>query len=193
MSRDRFISDNLYSMRERFKRNHEETNSGSVLPENTPYSSEIKPVVQEEQAPRTSPVQTRLSAISSDSSANEKKRDIRELEGRLMRDLSFLEAENESLRQRNKILEDFHGTATEVLKKLHEEELSSGQLDQLRNRYFQAYGRFESTFELRNAKSTTDMVNFAAPAAIPSSWPIVAAILISGGFVALTLLFLFGR
>ena len=193
MSRDRFISDNLYSMRERFKRNHEETNPGSVLTENTSPANENKPVVQEEPSPRTSAVQFRTSATASGSSADETKRDIRELEGRLMRDLSFLDAENESLRQRSKVLDNFQQTATDVLNKLHENGLTPGQIDQLRNRYFQTYGRFESTFELRNPRNSADVINSAAPAAVPSSWPTVAAILISGGVVALTLLLLFGR
>ena len=188
MSRDRFISDNLYSMRERFKRNHEENVSASAIPE------ELMPAGKPEASPMPEPVTVnRISGISTGNSNSEIVRDIRELEGRLLRDLSFIDAENEIAQQRNKALSDFRETALNLLDKLKQEKLDTKEIDRLRSSYFQAYGRFEAMFELRKNQKSSSVELPCPPAAPQAVWPMVVAILLSGGLVALTLLLLFGR
>ena len=188
MSRDRFISDNLYSMRERFKRNHEENVSVSTIPE------ELMPAEKPAPAPAQEPVTvSRISCISTTNANSEIVRDIRELEGRLLRDLSFIDAENEIAQQRNKTLSNFRETALNVLDKLKQEQLDTKEIDRLRSTYFQAYGRFEARFELRKNQKSSSVELPCPPAAPQAVWPVVVAILLSGGLVALTLLLLFGR
>ena len=188
MSRDRFISDNLYSMRERFKRNHEENISASTIPE------ELMPAEKPAPAPAQEPVTvSRISGISTTNANSETVRDIRELEGRLLRDLSFIDAENEIAQQRNKTLSNFRETALNILDKLKQEQLDTKEIDRLRSAYFQAYGRFEAMFELRKNQKSSSVELPCPPAAPQAVWPVVVAILLSGGLVALTLLLLFGR
>ena len=188
MSRDRFISDNLYNMRERFKRNHEENVSVSAVPEELISADKPAP------APMQEPVTVnRISGISTGNLNSEIVRDIRELEGRLLRDLSFIDAENEIAQQRNKALSNFRETALNVLDKLKQEKLDTKEIDRLRSSYFQAYGRFEAMFELRKSQKSSGVELPCPPAAPQATWPMVVAILLSGGLVALTLLLLFGR
>ena len=188
MSRDRFISDNLYSMRERFKRNHEENISASAIPE------ELMPAEKPAPVPAQEPVTvSRISGISTTNANSETVRDIRELEGRLLWDLSFIDAENEIAQQRNKTLSNFRETALNILDKLKQEQLDTKEIDRLRSTYFQAYGRFEAMFELRKNQKSSSVELPCPPAAPQAVWPVVVAILLSGGLVALTLLLLFGR
>ena len=187
MARDRFISDNLYNMRERFKRNHAEhltetpaENNEKIVDRSTsgPVAIESSPTVS---APRLP---------SLHSSKDGDNRDRRELEGRLLRDLSFIDAEKEQISYQSAALESFRKIAEELLDELNQDNLTPRQTDLLRIKYFQAYGRFESAVSKRgNAAQATPVQS----SAMPSSWSIIAAISGAAILISLTLCLLFGR
>ncbi|MBE6391355.1 MAG: hypothetical protein E7042_04025 [Lentisphaerae bacterium] len=187
MARDRFISDNLYNMRERFRRNHAEHLS-EVPAENSVEvadRSSSEPV-----APAPAPAVPAPRLPSLNSSKNGDNREKRELEGCLLRDLSFIEAEKELISNRSCAMENFRKIAEELLDELNQENLTPRQTDLLRIKYFQAYGRFEAAVSRRgNAAQTTPVQNSASPA----SWPIIAAISGAAILISLTLFLLFGR
>lgn len=197
MARDRFISDNLYNMRERFKRNHAEHLTFPVTPEAPTGLSEetntedVECPISKPQTVESSPASAsprRLPALSSSKDGDN--REKRELEGRLLRDLSFIEAEKEFIANQNYAMENFRKIAEELLNELNQEDLTPRQTDLLRIKYFQAYGRFESAVSKRgNAAQTTPIPSSAAP----SSWPIIAAIAGAAILISLTLCLLFGR
>lgn len=199
MSRDRFISDNLYSMRERFKQNHADRLPVPSSPEETPETVTVQtdsPSPQTETvpaagtAPATAEKPRHLPSLTADSGDRETNRERRELEGRLLRDLSFIDTESALARQRTEAMERFRKVAAELLEELNAPELSSRRIDMLRIKYFQAYGSFEAALSRRD-HSQGELLQ--APAAPRSNWPMVTAMIVSAAIVSLTLLLLFGR
>ena len=197
MSRDRFISDNLYSMRDRFKQNHAEHVSVPGFGDDGSKEEIISMNSPEKSAeiPHPSPVSSvpssvpRLPALAAADTDPENIRERRDLEGRLLRDLSFIETENELIRRKTDAINRFRNVAEELLNELNAGKLTSRQIDLLRIKYFQAYGSFEAS--VSNSKNA----EFQAPQTqkSQSNWPMVAAIIISAAMVSLTLLLLFGR
>ena len=197
MSRDRFISDNLYSMRERFKQNHAERLPASSSPEETPEAitvQTVSPSPQTETVPAAGTVSAeiprRLPVLTTDSGDRENNRERRELEGRLLRDLSFIDTESALARQRTEAMERFRKVAAELLEELNAPELSFRRIDLLRIKYFQAYGSFEAALSRRDHSQGEHL---QAPANPHSNWPMVTAMIVSAAIVSLTLLLLFGR
>lgn len=203
MPRDRFISDNLYNMRERFKRNHAEHQTVSDAPEadiiadkttETPAEPEKKSfntIDSVVSATTETPQKTvRLPQLAANSSSPENHRDIRELEGRLLRDLSFIDAENELIQQRSEAMKNFRNIAVDLLDELQKEGVSSRQLDLIRIKYFQAYGRFDAVVSQRGNASQTTLPD--AGKSIPV-WPVVSAVAGAALLISLTLIMLFGR
>lgn len=193
MSRDRFISDNLYSMRDRFKQNHAE--HGSVPGHSGDESKEeiismnSPAIPPENSSPAPASSAPRLPALAAADTDPENIRERRDLEGRLLRDLSFIETENELIRRKTDAINRFRNVAEELLNELNAGKLTSRQIDLLRIRYFQSYGSFEASV------SDSKPAEFQTPQTqrSPSNWPMVAAIIISAAMVSLTLLLLFGR
>lgn len=204
MSRDKFISDDLYNMRERFKRSQTANLPGSVqYPEQNPpeeRSSEIKtfssisePHSEPNQnaapaAPRLPKLQNPAVAVSSEHS-----REQRDLEGRLLRDLSFIEAEEKFTGMYSENLTGFRLIIERQLDELSRADtLDERKLNQLRIEYFQASGRFEAAIMRSrniNHAAASSPVSQTAP---QSQWPLAAAIVIGALTVSLTMLWLFG-
>lgn len=204
MSRDKFISDDLYNMRERFKRSQTANLPGSVqYPEQNPpeeRSSEIKTFSSISEphsepnrnavpaAPRLPKLQNPAVAVSSEHS-----REQRDLEGRLLRDLSFIEAEEKFTGMYSENLTGFRLIIERQLDELSRTDtLDERKLNQLRIEYFQASGRFEAAIMRSrniNHAAASSPVSQTAP---QSPWPLAAAIVIGALTVSLTMLWLFG-
>lgn len=210
MSRDKFISDDLYNMRERFKRSQTANLPGSVqYPEQNPpeessseiktFSSHSEPHPQRQDAvpgpgqypphaPRLPKLQNPAVAVSSEHS-----REQRDLEGRLLRDLSFIEAEEKFTGMYSENLTGFRLIIERQLDELSRTDtLDERKLNQLRIEYFQASGRFEAAIMRSrniNHAAASSPVSQTAP---QSPWPLAAAIVIGALTVSLTMLWLFG-
>lgn len=218
MSRNGFISDDLYNMRERFKRNAERQSPGVTI---QPSAPEVTPdVTQEAASSAAAPVQTisltppspgpensaaetaascgklRLPGLSVNSADSETNRERRDLEGRLLRDLSFMEVEKENLLRELRAIEQFNQTVTgqlEELKNIDNANITPAEyaksIDRMRILYFQSFGRFDARNSRRNdapASGSGSELRF------PSPWPLAAGIISAAVIVSLTLIFLFG-
>ena len=202
MSRDKFISDNLYNMRERFKRNQSMNLPGTVqntaeVPADAPAAAEIKsfstPQTVEAVSDATAPVSApRLPQISAARDNSDAAREQRDLEGRLLRDLSFIEAEEECCRRYIADMAKFRAVIERQLNELSAQNPADmSKINRLRIEYFQSRGRFDSVISGKNGHTTSaQMQTASAPAA--SFWPLAAAILAGTLTVSLTMLWLFG-
>ena len=215
MSRNGFISDDLYNMRERFRRNAERQAPGAAIqvpaPEITPETapSAAAPVQSIDLTPPAPQIQEnseaetagsagkfRLPGLSVNSSDSETSRERRDLEGRLLRDLSFMEVEKENLLRELRAIEKFNQTVTgqlEELKELDRAHLSAAEyartIDRMRILYFQSFGRFDA----RNSRrSDTPGSGSSSELRFPSPWPLAAGIVFAAVTISLTLIFLFG-
>ena len=212
MSRDKFISDNLYNMRERFKQNQSANLSGAVQksydvqieesasaeiksfgsPQNADITDnaaaeKIVPAVQN--APVSTPRLPQISGVRDNSDAAKEQRD---LEGRLLRDLSFIEAETEFCRQYSSDMAKFRAVIERQLNELSAQNPADMQkLNCLRIEYFQSRGRFDSVMSRKNGTGNSlQTQNPAAPAT--TCWPLAVAILLGTLMVSLTMICLFG-
>ena len=107
MSRDKFISDDLYNMRERFKRNYSERSPETApekrdIPAAESESEAVKSFASRQEVPSVADAETNTSNVqgknhvsrlpqivaAGDNSDTAKER--RELEGKILRDLSFI-------------------------------------------------------------------------------------------------------
>ena len=203
MSRDKFISDNLYNMRERFKRNQsmnlpgavqqtaenaaEESSSAEIKSFSSPQNTEVQ--TTQAPAPASAP---RLPQISTAKDNSDAAREQRDLEGRLLRDLSFIEAEEEDCRRYTADLAKFRAVIERQLNELASRNPADmSKINRLRIEYFQSRGRFDSVFYRKiGHNNSLQTQNTVAPAT--SSWQLAAAILIGTLTVSLTMLWLFG-
>ena len=206
MSRDKFISDSLYNMRDSFKRNHIEHQPTTGAGDDTADSSEINSISREipepigETAVKTtaSAPKMHLPQLAGFRNDGEAGRDRRDLEGRLLRDLSFIEAEEVFAEQHTAALKRFKSVIEKELSQLQELDKSNSDpavfksaIERLRIEYFHSSGRFEAEVSRRNASN-----KFATPAEInmrpAPAWQVPAAIIASAIIVSLTMLMLFG-
>ena len=202
MSRNGFISDNLYDMRDRLKRNHEERQQPNVipdtqeLPQNTgsaaPQSRQSDTKVEEERAPLSS-----LPQLSSSRYNDDAAREARDLEGRLLRDRSFADADAGYLKSYQAALENFQSSTEELLSELRsldKRSLSPAEyakkVDHLRLKYFHAYGKFDAVRSHRNGGAAASGSDVRVT--MPSQWYLVAGIIAASLIVSLTLVFIFG-
>lgn len=210
MARDKFISDDLYSMRERFKRNHSEhltepahDRADTVSAENAPdtvksFSSQqnTTPTAVMPELPAADSIRKasvpRLPQIVASGDNSDSSRERRELEGKMLRDLSFVESEEEFIREHAETLAKFRATIERLLNGLtNEEQPDVKKINQLRIEYFQACGRFESSLA-HNSSSQNSGTSPAVPTSAVSSWPLAAAIISGAVLMTLTLIWLFG-
>ena len=209
MSRNGFISDNLYDMRDRFKRNHEERLQSPAPSEESSPREEQEVLTLSKETPgsvaKTSVAEvakehsgvSSLPQLSSSRSNSDAAREARDLEGRLLRDRSFAEADAEYLQKYRASLEDFRSQVDSLLTELRalgKEHANSAdyarRVDALRLKYFHAYGKFDAmrTNRSSSAGSSGSDVNVT----LPSQWGIVAGIVAASLIVSLTLIFIFG-
>ncbi|MBR7106896.1 MAG: hypothetical protein IKC89_00635 [Lentisphaeria bacterium] len=202
MSRNGFISDNLYDMRDRLKRNYEERQHSGAAPD-TPEPSQDTPVA----APRKPQpdIQTKeersvissLPQLSSSRDNDDAAREARDLEGRLLRDCSFADADAGYLKSYHAALEDFRTSVEELLtelRSLDKEHLHPAEyakkVDHLRLKYFHAYGKFDAVRSHRSTTSSPESSDLKVT--MPSQWYLVAGIIAASLIVSLTLIFIFG-
>lgn len=208
MSRNGFISDNLYDMRDRFKRNHEERQQ-SPAPRDEPsprkeqdvltLSKETPGSVAKSSVAEVGKEYSGVSSLpqlSSSRSSSDAAREARDLEGRLLRDRSFAEADAEYLQKYRASLEDFRSQVDSLLTELRtlgKEHADSAdyarRVDALRLKYFHAYGKFDA---MRANRSSTGPSGSDVNVTLPSQWGIVAGIVAAALIVSLTLIFIFG-
>ncbi|MBO5822915.1 MAG: hypothetical protein J6R86_07880 [Lentisphaeria bacterium] len=208
MSRDKFISDNLYNMRERFKRNQSMNLPGAVQQTAEAAAAETSAAeiksfsspqnVEAQVAPTPPPVSPapvstpRLPQISAARDNSDAAREQRDLEGRLLRDLSFIEAEEEDCRRYTADMAKFRAVIERQLNELASQNPADmSKINRLRIEYFQSRGRFDSVTSRKGGHgNSAPMPASAAPAA--SCWPLAVAILAGTLTVSLTMLWLFG-
>ena len=204
MSRKGYISDNLYDMRDRFKRNHAE-HIVAVPAQSVPAEAPAEIVAAPASAvlPPEQPcerqqnvVSPRLPGLNDNREYGDHSRERRNLEGRLLRDLSFAEAESEKYSRKLEAAGAYRSVIAELLDELNTLDSSAKdagsyakELDILRIKYFHASGRFESENSMLTGKAESAGNN--APLKI-SQWPLALAIICSAVIVALTMLFIFG-
>ena len=209
MSRNGFISDNLYDMRDRFKRNHKEHLQSSAAPDepSRPEEQEV-PVSSPEHAgieaahsappvPKEQSNVSHLPQLTTSRNDSDAAREARDLEGRLLRDRSFADADAEYLQKYHASLEDFRSQVDSLLaelRSLSKEQSSSPdyarRVDALRLKYFHAYGKFDAMRTNRSSGSGVSGSNVNVT--LPSQWGIVAGIVAAALIVSLTLIFIFG-
>lgn len=205
MSRDKFISDNLYNMRERFKRNQsmnlpgavqqtaenaaDESSSAEIKSFSSPQNAEVQTTQPTAPAPASTP---RLPQISTAKDNSDAAREQRDLEGRLLRDLSFIEAEEEDCRRYTADMAKFRAVIERQLNELASHNPADmSKINRLRIEYFQSRGRFDSVASRKSGLGNhSPMPASSAPAA--SIWPLAVAILAGTLTVSLTMLWLFG-
>lgn len=208
MARDKFISDDLYNMRERFKRNHSEhltdpshDNPDTVSAENVPdmvksFSSRRdtrSSVTESSSGPAAlekAPV-SRLPQIVAAGDDSDISRERRELEGKMLRDLSFVESEETFIREHAATLEKFRTTVERLLNELTDPERpDTGKINKLRIEYFQARGRFESSLAHNSSNRNTNAAS-AKQASTTSQWPLAIAIISGALLMSVTMIWLF--
>ena len=205
MSRDKFISDNLYNMRERFKRNQsmnlpgavhqtaenvaDESSSAEIKSFSSPQNAEVQATQPTAPAPASTP---RLPQISTAKDNSDAAREQRDLEGRLLRDLSFIEAEEEDCRRYTADMAKFRAVIERQLNELASHNPADmSKINRLRIEYFQSRGRFDSVASRKSGLGNySPMPASSAPAA--SIWPLAVAILAGTLTLSLTMLWLFG-
>ena len=199
MSRDKFISDDLYNMRERFKRNHSELlpdapHSDGETPENIrSFSSrnESSETTAAKAQTHTTHI-PRLPQISASGENSETARERRDLEGRLLRDLNFVESEEDFIRKHSENMSKFKSVIERLLAELTDlDQLDARKLNQLRIEYFQAYGKFDSSLA-HNSLNKTSGTTQTAQSQPASSWPLAAAIISGALIISLAMFWMFG-
>ena len=208
MSRDKFISDDLYNMRERFKRNHSERSPETApdrknIPAAENDSEPVKSFASRQESPSAAdaaadanvPEKTHISRLPQIVTAGDNSdtaRERRELEGKMLRDLSFIESETTFIREHTMTLEKFRTTIERLLDELsNRERLDERKISQLRSEYFQACGRFESSINHNGHRQNSNTASTVqTPAA--NQWALATAIIISALIVSFTMLWLFG-
>ena len=218
MSRDKFISDDLYSMRERFKRNQSVHLSGNTPehPEDIQAekdSSGLKtfasqtapsPAVQSEpastpelsaeqpQRPASTAVR-RLPQIKNSTNDTELDKEQRDLEGRLLRDLSFIEAEEKFIKMHAAHLADFKAVIERQLDEYSiSKKLDPRKFNQLRIEYFHAYGRFKAALSHWKSSDNSNPASSSPAPGTASNRFLAIAVLAGALIVSLTLIWLFG-
>ena len=201
MARDEFISDRLVNMREHLKRNYKKLHS-DISGETSGESDEIlyeKSVdvqpEKEEISPKTeSPVNLRyMPSISKRNGDENVLRRFRELEGKVIHDLTYSESALELLEKRVAELKKFHG----VLKVSHEtllkmaEDGDYSKLDELNSGYYSACGRWQAFEGVESADNISKASKSAEKSDSCGSWIISGAIIAGCIIVSAVLLILF--
>ena len=205
MSRDKFISDNLYNMRERFKRNHSEHlpdagNESAAPQSNSEDAENIRSFSSRNELSETTAAKAqtpnthvpRLPQISPSGASSETARERRDLEGRLLRDLNFVESEEDFIRQHSQNMSKFKSVIERLLTELNDkDQLDARKLNQLRIEYFQAYGKFDSSLAHNSLNKVSGTMHTAQnqPA---SPWPLAAAIISGALIISLAMFWMFG-
>ena len=118
--------------------------------------------------------------------------DPKELEGKILRDLSFIESETAFIREHSMTLEKFRNTIERLLDELTgQDRPDERKICQLRIEYFQACGRFESSMS-HNGQSQNSKTIQSASSPASSQWALAAAIVTGALMVSFTMLWLFG-
>ena len=218
MSRDKFISDDLYSMRERFKRNQsvhlsgnpsdpqENMQAGKEVSELKTFASQTAPSpavppnpastsgIPEEQTPRSaSTAAPRLPRMTQSGNSSELDKEQRDLEGRLLRDLSFIEAEEKFIKMHAGKLAEFKAVVERQLDEFSaSDKLDTRKFNQLRIEYFHAYGRFKAALSHWNSSGSSHPVSPSTSIGSASDWKLAIAVFAGALTVSLTMLWLFG-
>lgn len=205
MPRKDFISDSLINMSDRFKRHYDEFHNRQDA--GTAEKMESETYAVSENTPDRPRLNERveLPVLKSTFDYTEIERERRDLEGRLLRDLAFVEAEQEMISRRQNAAAEFYAVLQRELENLrvldkNAPQLSEGECrrrtDALRAAYFKAAGRFSAIISARSGGAEIVSANASAAgendgrnrggAVAVVSGMIAAALIIAG-----TLIFIF--
>ena len=204
MPRKDFINDSLINMSDRFKRHYDEFHNRQVsaAAENSDVETDA---VSEKTAeyPRLNE-RVEMPVVKGAFDHTEIERERRDLEGRLLRDIAFVKAEQEMILHRKDAADEFYSVLQRELENLRGLEntpaLSEGECrrrtDALRAAYFKAYGKFSAVVSAGSQAAGGVSVNPAASGENNNGsrkWvaAIVSGMIISALIIAVTLIFIF--
>jgi len=197
MSRKAYISDHLIDMRDRLQRNYEKVHHNSEakkdeIPDDSVKNNDVATAAEKKENDISDAQKRYMPSIRRSNSVERKNdRERRELEGRVIHDLTKSECELELLQNELDEVRKYNS----LLKKIHSELMTIAEstetvdLTPLQSEYFAASGR-RNAF-MRHQTASAPPVPEYQKSGNGGQWLIAGAIILSGAIVSMVLLGIF--